>query len=286
MVALQKLTLENPILAGVGLMLVALVFRLLDIFVFRLDERLGEIILSKTLGFVLVLLFVWGTGRGLKDIGLHPGFIGQSIFLGAGITVIALAAGYGVEFFLGVQQKIQPRLLFAAIDPKAMVSGGLLFALWLLACNVINSFMDEGLFRGVMLNLFGRVLTLTEANWLQAFLFAAWHLPWALKGYQMGELKTASELSFGVISNFVPQLVLGLVWGYLYLKTDNLWACWVAHTLTNSALNFLHIRSVSGMDKGLSVRMITFMVIMVLSTLLIRQLTSWLQMPQVQPWRE
>jgi membrane protease YdiL (CAAX protease family) len=71
-----------------------------------------------------------------------------------------------------------------------------------------------------MIRLFGRALSLSEANWLQAFLFASWHLPWVLKGYQMGELKTPSDVAFGVIANFVPQLVLGMVWGYLYLKTN------------------------------------------------------------------
>jgi membrane protease YdiL (CAAX protease family) len=136
-----------------------------------------------------------------------------------------------------------------------------------------------------MIRLFGRALSLSQANWLQSFLFALWHLPWVLKGYQMGEFKTAGEVSFGVISNFIPQLALGFVWGYLYLKTNNLWACWNAHTLTNSALNFLHVKTAEGLDSGLPVRMAAFVVVMVLGTLLIKQWTNWLQMSQVQPWR-
>jgi hypothetical protein len=130
--SLQKLSIENPILIGLGLLLIALAFRFLDIFVLRLDERLGEIILSKTLGFILAVLFVWSTGHQLRDIGLHSHFIGQSILLGAGITVIALAVGYGSEFILQVQHKAHPVLQFAAIDPKTRVSDDVLFALWLL----------------------------------------------------------------------------------------------------------------------------------------------------------
>jgi membrane protease YdiL (CAAX protease family) len=286
LVTLQKLSLANPILVSLGLLVIALAFRLLDIFVLRLDERLGEIILSKSLGFILVLLFVWGTGHHLKDIGLHSQFIGYSILIGAGITTTALALGYGIEFILQTQRNTHPTLLFAAIDPKTLVSGGVFFAVWLLGGNVINSFMEEGLFRGVMIRLFGRVLSMSEANWLQAFLFASWHLPWVLKGYQTGDLKTTSDIAFGVISNFVPQLVLGVVWGYLYLKTNNLWACWIAHTLTNSAVNFLHVKTTDGLDKGLSIRMITFTIVMALSTLLIKQWASWLQIPQVRPWGE
>ena len=54
---IKRITIQKPILAGILLMLMALIFRLIDIFVLRLDERLGEIILSKTLGFFLVLFF-------------------------------------------------------------------------------------------------------------------------------------------------------------------------------------------------------------------------------------
>ncbi len=44
-----------PVLAPLLLLGIELLFRILDIFVLRLDERLGEIILSKSLGFVLVV---------------------------------------------------------------------------------------------------------------------------------------------------------------------------------------------------------------------------------------
>jgi hypothetical protein len=44
-------TFQRPILTGIVLLLIALGFRLVDIFILRLDERLGEIVLSKALGF-------------------------------------------------------------------------------------------------------------------------------------------------------------------------------------------------------------------------------------------
>ena len=48
----------------------------------------------------------------------------------------------------------------------------------------------------------------------------------------------------------------------------------------------LHVKTIDGLDKGLAVRMATFTAVMVLSTLLIKQWTNWLQMPPVQPWGE
>jgi membrane protease YdiL (CAAX protease family) len=127
-----------------------------------------------------------------------------------------------------------PSLQFAAIDPKAGVSGGFLFALWLVLGNFVNSFMEEGLFRGVMIPSCLTRLSFWQTNWLQAILFGAWHLPWALKWYQTGIIETPGEITMGVVVNFFPQILLGLVWGYMFLKTGSLWTPWIAHTLTNA----------------------------------------------------
>lgn len=286
MTTLQKFSLENPILVGMILLSIALFFRILDIFVIRSDERLGEIIFSKSLGFILILFFIWGTGQGLKSMGLHSFMFIQTLFIGVLITAIALFAGYLVEYLIAVQRGVHPELYFSAIDPKANVSGGLLFGVWLLFGNIINSFMEEGLFRGVLIRLFGRELSFEKANWLQSILFGAWHLPWVIKAYRTGHLVGSGALLFSTVSNFVPQLFVGLVWGYMYLKTNSLWTSWIAHTLTNSTLNLLHIRTDEGLDGGIAIRMTVYMIVMLLSWWLIKHLANWFGTPAVKPWGE
>ena len=69
----------------------ALLLRMLDIFVLRLDERLGEIILSKSLGFALVVGYTWWVGQSLAAIGLHTRRLGPALAIGAGITMAAFA---------------------------------------------------------------------------------------------------------------------------------------------------------------------------------------------------
>jgi membrane protease YdiL (CAAX protease family) len=272
-------------LTGILLMLIALGFRLIDIFVLRLDERLGEIILSKALGFGLVLLFVWAIGKKLSSIGFHGRRLGESLLIGIAITVLPFIIAYTVEWILLQQFGQEPRLLFSAIDPKAGVTGGLLFALWLVAGNFINSFMEEGLFRGVMLNLNRIRLSFAKSNWLQALLFGAWHLVWVIKWYQTGVVTTPGEISMGVIANFLPQICLGLVWGYAYLKTDNLWTTWIAHTLTNTTLNLLHIATVDAMNPGMSIRMTIFSIASLFMMFLIRYLCNRQKMPELTVWK-
>jgi membrane protease YdiL (CAAX protease family) len=271
---IKRITFQRPVLTGIVLMLIALIFRLIDIFVLRLDERLGEIILSKSLGVLLVLLFIWGIGWKPASIGFLGRRLGESLLTGIVITVLPFIIAYTVEWIVMQQFGQQPRLLISAIDPKAGVTGGLLFALWLVGGNFINSFMEEGLFRGVMLNLNRMRLSFAKSNWLQALLFGAWHLVWVVKWYQTGVVSTPGEIGMGIVANFLPQICLGLVWGYAYLKTDNLWTAWIAHTLTNTTLNLLHVATVDGMDPGMSIRMTTFSIVSLLTMFLIRRMVS------------
>jgi membrane protease YdiL (CAAX protease family) len=278
---IKRLTFKRPILTGILLMLIALGFRLIDIFVLRLDERLGEIILSKTLGFFLVLAFVWAIGKKLSSIGFHSRRVGESLLIGIVITVLPFLIAYTAEWFVLQQLGQEPRLLFSAIDPKAGVTGGLLFALWLVGGNFVNSFMEEGLFRGVMLNLNRMRLSFVKSNWLQALLFGAWHLVWVVKWVQTGVVSTSGEIGLAIVANFLPQICLGLVWGYAYLKTNNLWTAWIAHTLTNTTLNLLHVATADAMDPGMSIRMTTFSIVSLLMMFLIRYLCNRQNMPDV-----
>jgi len=281
---IKRNTYQKPILTGIVLMLIALIFRLVDIFVLRLDERLGEIILSKTLGFCLVLLFVWAIGRKLSSIGFHGGRLRESIFIGVVITILPFIVAYTVEWIVLGQMGQKPKLLFSAIDPKAGVTGGLLFALWLVVGNFINSFMEEGLFRGVMLKLNRMRLSFVKANWLQALLFGVWHLVWVVKWVQTGVVSTPGEIGMGIVANFLPQICLGLVWCYAFMKTDNLWTAWIAHTLTNTTLNLLHVATLDAMDPGMSIRMTTFSIVSLLMMFLIRYICDHRNMSALTVW--
>ena len=280
--SLQRFALEKPILTGLVLLAIAFFLKWIDTFVLRLDERLGEIILCKTLGFVMVIVFVRATGRSLRDIGLHSRRLGPSLLIGVVITVIALVAGYGVEF--AVQLPKQPVVHFEAIDPKAGVTGGFLFVLWMILGNLINSFMEEGLFRGVMGRLFRVKLSFWKANTLQAFLFAIWHLPWVLKWVQTGQIEAHGGIFFATLSQFLPMLLIGFAWGYYYLKTGSLWVPWVAHVLSNTTFNLLHVTTADGLDSGMPIRGSVCFTVALLSMLLVKILARRFQMPEVKPW--
>jgi hypothetical protein len=57
-----------------------------------------------------------------------------------------------------------------------------------------------------------------------------------------------------------------------------------AHTLTNSAVNFVPVRSAEGLDPGLSIRMTVFTVLMLAGLVVIRRVSNACHLPQVSPW--
>ena len=80
--------------------------------------------------------------------------------------------------------------------------------------------------------------------------------------------------------------ISGVVYGYLYLKTDNQWAPFLGHTINNSVFNVLFIRTASGPQSGLEFG--TFIAVFLTGYLLLVPLTALLarrfQMPEVKAW--
>ena len=276
-------SLRHPILIPLILFIIAAILKVLDVFVLRLDELLGEIILSKSLGFLLVLAYLWLVGKSITAIGLHGKSVGKALIIGAtGITLILLVC-YGLQLGVLIGAGKEPSLVFAAIDPKAGVTGGLAFALFLLIGNFINSFMEEGLFRGVMLSHFRVSLSFWRANFLQAALFAIWHLNWPIKQFLTGQLDLGGA-AFQSIIMLIATGIYGLAMGYLYLKTDNLWAPWLMHTINNTVQNMVHIRTIDGLDSD----MIVFQIALTLSLIAIipffKILVKRFQTSEVKAW--
>ena len=163
---LYELPIKHTILVPLILLLIAVIFKILDVFVLRLDERLGEIILSKSIGFLLVLIYLWAVGKSVTAIGLHGRSVGKALIIGATGVVLVLLVSYGLQFSVLIGAGKEPGLVLTAIDPKTGMMGSLSFALFLIVGNFVNSFMEEGLFRGVML-LKDTILTSTllPRNW-------------------------------------------------------------------------------------------------------------------------
>lgn len=89
---------------------------------------------------------------------------------------------------------------------------GLMLNLFMIA--LLPAIGEEMLFRGVLQKIFGRIFKSGHtAVWVTAILFSAMHFEFL---------------------GFLPRLILGLVFGYLYLWSGKLWLSIIAHFVNNA----------------------------------------------------
>lgn len=280
---------NHPFVVVSLITLICLILSLIDIFILRIDELWGEIIISKALGFFVVVLYLSSVKRSVTAIGLHKTMIFQAFFIGALVSTIMVVVYFTAGFLILTGSNVKAAVIFSPTDPKAGIGGGVLFGLWLIFGNVVNCCMEEGLFRGLMTRKFLTWMDFWKANFLQAALFGAWHLRWPLKYYITGQMTLMQAVFNAVFINFLAPFLFGLMWGYMYYKTNSLWPSWISHFIWNSTLNLLIFNIPSGTDETIintaiiiagSISILTGLILM----LLIKYLADKWNMPELAPW--
>jgi membrane protease YdiL (CAAX protease family) len=116
----------------------------------------------------------------------------------------------GVETWMKVKEKHADQLLGLIMEPEGI--SGMLFNILIIAA--LPAISEELIFRGVFQKIFQNLLRSGNLSvWLTSFLFSAIHLQF-----------------YG----FLPRLILGLIFGYLFLWTRNLWLPVIAHFINNA----------------------------------------------------
>lgn len=274
---------NNPIKAGLLILFFSLLFRINDIFILKIDELWGEIILSKSLGFVLILLFLFLAKKKINSIGIHEKDIKISLMIGVITTIAIYIISYGMEYFFASISDKNPTFQIYAIDPKQGVAGGLIFALWLVLGNIINAFMEEGLFRGLLIPQLLTKHSFWVANTIQAFFFGLWHLVWPIKDVLMGKTSVTGAIIMGSLL-FLGTMISGFVWGYMFYKTNSLWTPLIAHFLANTILNLVHINSLSGLDSMIMIRSIAASNLGLISMIIIRHISRKYKLKNLEAW--
>ena len=93
----------------------------------------------------------------------------------------------------------------------------------------LSPFVEEMVFRGLVLQRAEEYMGFWAANTLSAGLFVTVHLP----GWIFADVALP-----GILSSAAFVFLLALVLGYLLKRTGSLWACVVCHTLSNWEATF------------------------------------------------
>jgi membrane protease YdiL (CAAX protease family) len=213
---------------------------------------------------------------------LHTRNFGKAFLVGGLSLLILYGTLYAVQFYrLGLTGET-PRLVFAAIEPESGTMGGLFFTLFYLLGQFFNAFMEESIFRGVVLPQLMQRFSFWKANLLQAFLFGLAHLVFPLRGWVSGQA-TAGEVATEAATLLVFTTLGGLVFGYLYYRTDSLWTVVFAHLIDNVMGLFFHIQTASRLNAETDILMLAslgFLSLVILAWIVSKRS----DLPTLQPW--
>jgi len=114
--------------------------------------------------------------------------------------------------------------------------------------NMINAVMEEGVFRGLFIQLAKTKSRFAMANTAAALLFGVWHIVTPFRSWLDGTM-TLPNMLFYSIGYIVLSGCMALVWGMLFEMTEVIWISLADHFFNNTIINLLHIQTVSGFDE-------------------------------------
>ena len=146
---------------------------------------------------------------------------------------------------------------------------GILFLFFCIVFNLINVWMEEGLFRGLFMSILIKRQSFFRATFFIAFLFGIWHWVMPLRDYINGDASLANLLVMG-IGYIILAGMMSIKWSLLYNITGSLWMGLGDHLFNNVIVtNLLHVISNNEADSLQIVRimigqMLSFVVVVML----------------------
>lgn len=228
--------------------------RCIEYFLIQTDKTaIGENVFHKITGIVLLAVILKTAHLAWGDIGFQKsGFLkdfGKGLLLG----IVCFTVSYGAELAISAMGG-NPAHLEIYISSFSLTGSPVkntdfgFFALCILF-NIVNVWMEEGIFRGLFIKTLSEEMPFMKANFISAFLFGVWHIVMPLRSYIAGEMSFPAMIFMG-IGYIILSGIMGIKWGLLYRMTGNLWAGIGDHLFNNTvATNMVHIVSLHGADE-------------------------------------
>ena len=231
-----------------------LTVRFIEYFLIETDKTaIGENLLHKVVGIIILAVALKRFNLTWNDIGFQKSGFVSSILKGLLLGSVCFIISYGLEFAILARQNNPAHFeifisSFSLTGPQVKNTGFIFFALCVLF-NVINVWMEEGVFRGLFIKMLSETKSFVYANLTSALLFGIWHIVMPIRSCTNGEMPFP-EMCLMCIGYIILSGIMGIKWGILYRMTGNIWVGLGDHLLNNTvATNMLHVVSLKGSDE-------------------------------------
>lgn len=238
-----------------------LLLRFIEYFLVETDRTVvGENVLHKACGIVILAAAMKMTRLKWSDIGFRKNGAVSGVLKGLLLGCACFAVSYAAEFAILAAQEIPAHFElyisgFSLVGEGIRNTGAVFFVLCVLL-NIINVWMEEGVFRGLFIHALSDTRPFMRANLISAALFGVWHIVMPIKSCVDGDMTPVSAVLMSV-GYIILAGIMGIKWGLLCRVTGSLWVGLGDHLLNNTvATNMLHVVSQNGADELQIVRIL------------------------------
>ena len=251
--------LKTPILSCSIIFVICSLVRVIEYFYMRTDETfLSENFLHKLFG----ILLLWGILSISRLKWIDIGFTRNGIIRGIGngliFGLVCSIFAYTVECIVLLFLHGNVHLSFYAsgfsLTNEKGTQTGILFILLSFLFNLINVWMEEGVFRGLFTKILEGI-SYRKSLFFIASLFGIWHLAMPFRDFLQGESSLTNLIVMG-IGYVILAGMMSIKWSLLYKMTGSLWLGLGDHLFNNFASNLVHVVSNSESDSLQIVRII------------------------------
>ena len=269
---------------------VCLFIRFAEYFLIETDKTaIGENVLHKAVGIIVLALALKRGNLSWSDIGFQRNAFVSGILKGLLLGSVCFAISYGLELatltLQGNPAHFELYISSFSLTGSQVKNTGFLFFALCVVSNIINVWMEEGVFRGLFIQTLSETKSFMTANFIAAFLFGIWHIVMPLRSYMNGEMSFAA-MALMSIGYIILAGIMGIKWGLLYRMTGNLWVGLGDHLFNNTvATNMLHVVSSTGADELQIVRIMAAQLIsftFVLAIYICRNRKSCVQIEEIE----
>ena len=256
----MKKSKKYPLLSCMLIFVICLGARFIEYFYIRTDETiLSENFIHKVFGILLLFVILRFCHLSWSDMGFQKEKVLKQMRMGFLLGTACFFIAYLIECLILYVTAGDVHLAFYvtgfSLGHGSKVQSGLIFVFLCIFFNLINVWMEEGLFRGFF------PLILSEKSFrygmmVSALLFGLWHLVMPLRDYLEGNSSTANLILMGM-GYMILSAVMSIKWSLLYRLTGSLWMGFADHFFNNAIVtNLLHVVSMGEADSLQIVRII------------------------------
>ena len=263
---MERNTKYKPDHLCIAIFTLCLSVRFVEYFLIETDKTaIGENVLHKVVGIIILALVLKWVNLSWSDIGFQRnGFAGgilKGLLLGSACFTISYGLELAVFILQGNSAHLEIYISSFSLTGSQIKNTDFIFFMLCVLFNIVNVWMEEGVFRGLFIKTLSETKPFMQANFIAAFLFGIWHIVMPIRSYMKGEMSFAAMVLMG-IGYIVLAGIMGVKWGLLYRITGNIWVGLGDHLFNNTvATNMLHVISLKGADELQIVRIMAAQII-------------------------